>query len=219
MTTDRLASLYALAEPLAASLGLILWGIELTGSGRPVVRIFVDAQQDTPVEAKSVSPEQDDISIEFQADGVSVDQCARLSRLLGLSMDVEAPFASAWTLEISSPGLERVFFRPEQLSAYVGDELEVALYQAHPDWPTVEGLSGRKKFRGVLRQTEAEAFVLTIAEKLRTADEPETLRFEWDSVRRVQRVHTFPEPGLPKKQPKNTVKNKTTSQSANTNQP
>ena len=103
------AAIADLAAPLAASLGLELWGVELAFSGRGLVRVFVESE-----------------------DGVSVDQCAELSRLLGLSLDVEDLVPGAYVLEVSSPGLERTFFTEAQLARAVGQRVEITLHEPRP---------------------------------------------------------------------------------------
>ena len=121
--------------------------------------------------------------------GVTIDQCAELSRLAGLALDVEDPFATNWTLEISSPGLQRPFFKIDQLRNYVGRELEVVLAAPLDTWP------GRKKFSGVLAAVADEEFTLSLPDTSRKAEEPEEVTIAWPFVRKATLVHHFPEPG------------------------
>jgi len=112
MTQDNakvLARIQELAAPFVESLGLSLWGIEMTGgTGRPTLRIFIEGP-----------------------DGVDVEDCARVSRQLGAAMDVEELMHGAYNLEVSSPGLERRFFDLSQLAPYVGRELDVTTAEPH----------------------------------------------------------------------------------------
>lgn len=112
-----------------------------------------------------------------------------LSRLAGLALDVEDPFATNWTLEISSPGLQRPFFKIDQLRNYVGRELEVVLAAPLDTWP------GRKKFSGVLAAVADEEFTLSLPDTSRKAEEPEEVTIAWPFVRKATLVHHFPEPG------------------------
>ncbi len=191
---DRIALITQLAEPLAASLGLALWGVECVGAGRPVLRIFVERA--TRKESASADGSQEG---DARDAGVNIDDCAELSRLLGASLDVENPFSAAWTLEVSTPGLERTFFYLEQLEGYAGRELDVVLSEAHPTWPVAEGMPGRKKFRGHLEHVGNDGFTLAVPVEIRTPDAPERVEIAWKTVRRVRLVHDFPEPGLPGK--------------------
>jgi ribosome maturation factor RimP len=116
-TTKVLSRVTELAAPFVESLGLALWGIEIAGgAGRPVLRVFIDGP-----------------------DGVDVEQCARVSRQLDLALDMEDLVHGAYSLEVSSPGLDRRFFEFAQLVPYAGSELDVTL--------TVP-LGGRKRFKG-----------------------------------------------------------------------
>ena len=181
---DRIEFITELVTPLAASLGLAVWGVELGGAARPNARIYVDVlpgAQPAPSEKAS----DDDLLPQ----GVTIDQCAELSRLAGLALDVEDPFATNWTLEISSPGLQRPFFKIDQLRNYVGRELEVVLAAPLDTWP------GRKKFSGVLAAVADEEFTLSLPDTSRKAEEPEEVTIAWPFVRKATLVHHFPEPG------------------------
>ena len=136
---DRIEFITELVTPLAASLGLAVWGVELGGAARPIARIYVDV-----LPGAEPAPSEKASDDDLLPQGVTIDQCAELSRLAGLALDVEDPFATNWTLEISSPGLQRPFFKIDQLRNYVGRELEVVLAAPLDTWP------GRKKFSGVL---------------------------------------------------------------------
>ncbi len=190
---DRIESVARLSAPLAASLGLELWGVEILGASRPLVRVYVDAPNLPEQRDESAENGREDAGPETP--GVTIEQCAELSRLLGLSLDVEDMFASGWTLEVSSPGLERPFFRLEQLRAYLGREVEVVLSAPLAAWP------GRKKFHGVLSRTTDNAFTLDLPlapVARRAADEPASADIPWSAVRKAVLVHIFPEPGAKK---------------------
>ena len=175
------------AAPAAASFGLELWGIELIGSGRPVARVFVDA----PASAAALPAEENGDRL---PPGVTVDQCAEISRMVGLALDVEELFSDAWTLEVSTPGLERPFFRPEQLPPYMGREVDALLWDPHPDFP------GRRKFRGELTAVEDDAFTLRLSATDASAVAPGEAhaRIRWDDVRRARLVHIFPDTSKPR---------------------
>ena len=180
------AAVTALALPLVEAAGLELWGIELLGEGRPILRVYVEAA----------------------AGGVTIEQCAVLSRQLGLALDVEDVISSAYTLEVSSPGLSRPFFSPEQLVAHVGGMLDVTVHEPLPEFPR------RKKFYGRLEEVSGEVFALLPD----GAPDPDVsgpdvsgpgapgplaplVRINWDNVRKAHLVHIFPEKskGAPKK--------------------
>ncbi|MBD5640828.1 MAG: ribosome maturation factor RimP [Desulfovibrio sp.] len=108
MNDELRETILKLALPLIQAQGLELWGLEIIPGPTLRVVIFVD----TPLGCES---------------GPSIEQCEAISRQLSLAMDVEDCIDQAWTLEVSSPGLERKFFSFDQLAPYVGDILEVRL--------------------------------------------------------------------------------------------
>lgn len=172
----------ALVTPLAQSLHLVLWGLEIIGSAKPIVRIYVD----TLGGASSDS---------LDGTGVNIDQCAELSRLLGLSLDVEDLFPKGWVLEISSPGMERRFFHLKQMRAYLGREIEIRLAAPLPAW------SGRKNFCGQLAGVHDTSFTLDlplIPVPQRKADEPDSVEIPWNLVQKATLVPVFPKTGQKK---------------------
>lgn len=186
-----------LAAPVITSFGLNIWGIELVAGGRTVVRIYVDAPD---------SGEKDSGTGENGFfEGVSVDQCAEISRMLGLALEVDEVFADAWVLEISSPGMDRLFFEPAQLIPYKGQEIDVTLTDPHPDIP------GRRKFKGRLIDVSDNAFTMEVLLIPAAGEKPEpspvTLRWDW--VRKARLVPVFPDtskPGAGKKNKKESGK-------------
>ncbi len=187
---DILRAVREAAEPAAASFGLEVWGIELAGAGRPVVRIYVDA----PVSMRE--PDAPFLSAGDDAPGVQggagVEQCAEISRMVGLALDVEEIFPDAWTLEISSPGLDRPFFHPSQMLPYMGRELDVSLWEAHP------ACAPRRKFRGVLVRAGENGFTLHVDDMMPPEREAD-IDMPWDGVRRARLVPVFPDTGKPGK--------------------
>lgn len=201
-----LGLVHDIAAVAAKSFNLNIWGIELTGSGtRPVVRIFVDTPWEGKVipfvkpltreeksRQKSIHPmvkKQEETEENFselselsEESGVSVDDCAEISRLIGLSLEVEDIFADAWILEVSSPGLERTFYEIDQLRPYLGHPLEVTLEHSHPDF------ADRKKFHGTLKEVNAANFILILDNP-----EGEECAINWDTVKKAHLVHIFPE--------------------------
>ena len=140
-----------LVLPLCDAKGLSLWGIELLfggGSKYKVVRIYVDTDE-----------------------GVTINQCAEFSRELSLNMDVEDVIPGRYNLEVSSPGLERPFFSPEQLPPYVGEPVRLQLHVPR---------EGRKKFSGTLLSVQGRGFSL--------GTEAGEFEFQWDEVKKMHLV-------------------------------
>lgn len=181
-TTHHLVeSLTGLARPLAVSLGLALWGVEILPGGRSVARIFVESLE--------------------EGRGVDIDECAHLSRLLSLSLDVDGIMPGAYTLEVSSPGLERRFFTAAQLVAAVGQHVEVTLAAPVPAFPQ------RRKFQGLLRSASPEGrglFGLAVEDAAEggACDEPPVLEFSFEEAKKVKQLHIVAEKALPGKKKK-----------------
>ncbi|MAJ53850.1 MAG: ribosome maturation factor RimP [Cellvibrionales bacterium TMED79] len=111
------SQLLKLLEPTVDMLGYKLWGLELLSPNRrPTLRVYID-----------------------KALGVTVDDCASVSRHLAGVLDVEDPFVGEYTLEVSSPGIDRLLFKREQFMDYEAQPVEVKLR-----FP----FEGRRKFRG-----------------------------------------------------------------------
>lgn len=82
-----------------------------------------------------------------QASGMSVDDCARMSDVVGDLLDVSDVIPNPYHLEVSSPGLDRPLRRPEHFQAQVGKVIEAR---------TIDPIDGRRKFRGILREVSGE---------------------------------------------------------------
>lgn len=96
-----LDDLYEIVEPITADLGYILWGIEVVGSGKMTIRIFIDHEN-----------------------GVSVDDCQAVSREVSAIFDVEDPVSGKYVLEVSSPGMNRQIFNIVQAEALIGFDVK-----------------------------------------------------------------------------------------------
>lgn len=113
-----------LLSPVIASLGLECLGVEYSPySGASLLRIYIDAP-DRPVD---------------------IDDCERVSREVAALLDVEDPIKGRYTLEVSSPGLDRPLFTPEQFARFVGQSAKVSLNVP---------LDGRRRFQGPIKAVD-----------------------------------------------------------------
>jgi len=96
----------ALAEQLAASMGMEVVLVEIKGGGRSIVRVYLD-----------------------QATGVSVDDCERFSKRFSVLLDVEDCIPFSYVLEVSSPGLERPLVREADFQRFAGKQAKVRTSQ------------------------------------------------------------------------------------------
>ena len=74
--------------------------------------------------------------------GVTIEDCEQVSRQVSAILDVEDPIAGEYTLEVSSPGTDRLLFTVEQFQQYCGEEVDIRLRSP---------LDGRRKFKGILQ--------------------------------------------------------------------
>lgn len=100
--------------------------------------------------------------------GIEVDDCARISTAVSAVLDVEDPLEEAYTLEVSSPGIDRPLTRLKDFDDWSGYEARIE---------TVELIDGRRRFKGALAGTEGDEVLITIDE----AGEEITigLKFDW----------------------------------------
>ena len=189
-----------LAEPVVRSLGLVIWGVEVVQAGRMVVRLFVDVPPGAPESLQAADREENEASA--APSSASIDQCEEISRHLGLALEVEDAMPSAYVLEVSTPGLTRLFFSLDQMRPYLGDMVEARLHApVAPEAAAATDTVPRRLWRGRLAAVEADAFVLEPAAlSLEGEASPEDLppvRLPWTAVRRASRMYIFRQPVNP----------------------
>ncbi len=117
--------------PVVASLGCELWGLEYLTQGRfTTLRIFIDGPQ-----------------------GVSLDDCEKVSRQISSVLDVEDPIDGEYTLEVSSPGLDRPLYSQAQYTRYIGETVSLRMRVAQ---------GGRRRFKGVILKVENNTLTLKV---------------------------------------------------------
>lgn len=87
--------------------------------------------------------------------GIEVDDCAEISNAVSAVLDVEDPIADEYTLEVSSPGIDRPLTRLKDFDTFEGYEAKLE---------TAELIDGRKRFKGELAGTEGDEVLITIEE-------------------------------------------------------
>jgi len=83
--------------------------------------------------------------------GMTVDDCADISRAVSALLDVEDPIAGSYVLEVSSPGIDRPLTRPQDFARFAGHEAKVEMRRV---------IEGRRRFRGLLKGVEDGCAVL-----------------------------------------------------------
>ncbi len=207
---DIFEVLHDITQPVVQSFNLELWGIDVVQAGKPMVRIYVDVPATLPANLLDANDHADDKALDehkseddanMAAHSATVEQCARISRLVGLALEVEDIFSSAYVLEVSSPGLSRPFFKPSQMTAYVGDMVEIVLADFLAETEQLPTFAiKRKKFCGELLGVKDN----NISLKIEHGGEFYPMDFMWDNIRKATRVHIFITPEKPGKKRKNT---------------
>lgn len=128
---DIAQGLWETIEPFLAAEGVELDDLVVRGrEGGRIVRVLVD------------SP-----------DGIGLDRIAHITRALSRLFDESDPFAGAYTLEVSSPGLERKLTRPRHFEKAIGREIDVK---------TTDPIDGAQRHRGVLERADEGTIHLAI---------------------------------------------------------
>ena len=119
--TDAVEQVRQLLDPILESMGLSLWDLEFHKQGPQwLLRIFIDRE----------------------SGGVTLGDCETVSRDLSATLDVEDIIVHAYTLEVSSPGLDRTLSKPEHFVRFTGSMVRIKTYQP---------INEQKVFRGKLR--------------------------------------------------------------------
>ncbi|WP_372987499.1 ribosome maturation factor RimP [Marinobacter sp.] len=149
----KIKQLEDLLRPIVEGLGYEFWGIEFRSRGhQSLLRVFIDDAEN----------------------GIAIDDCEKVSRQISGVMDVEDPIQTEYTLEVSSPGMDRPLFRLEQYEAFVGHQVQIRLRMA---------FEGRRKFQGLIKGVEGDDVVVVV-------DDHEYL-LPFDSIEKAHIVPVF----------------------------
>ncbi len=103
--------------------------------------------------------------------GITVEDCATVSRQVSSILDVEDPVRSPYQLEVSSPGLERPLFTPDHYQRFLGSPVALVLHSA---------LHERRKWSGVLQAVEGTSVLINVGES--------TQAFELSNIREAHLI-------------------------------
>ncbi len=139
-TDDTTSKLLEICSPVCEGGGYEL--VDLRFKREPggwVLRVFVDLLPGAP-------PER----------GITHEDCERVSRELSAVLDVADPISQAYSLEVSSPGIDRPLRTEEHFRQYCGKEARVSLH---------EGVDGRRNFRGRLEEIDQGVLTMVVDDK------------------------------------------------------
>ncbi|MBX3306731.1 MAG: ribosome maturation factor RimP [Nitrospira sp.] len=145
--------LHEVISPILWTLGLELIDVVCVGRGpRSVVRVLVD-----------------------KPGGVTITDCEQAHKALGPALDVADPFPHAYTLEVSSPGLDRPFQRTQDYQRAIGKQVNLKLRQP---------LEGQWRITGELKQVDEALVVLEIG----THRAPQAIQLSRESIAEAKLV-------------------------------
>lgn len=130
---EQRSSLEDLVEPTLDGLGYRLVRVIVSGRHQPTLQVMAERKDDQPM---------------------ALEDCEAISRALSAKLDVEDPIASAYTLEVSSPGIDRPLLRPEDYRRFVGQMARV-----ETKVPTADG---RRRFAGQIETADETGIRMAI---------------------------------------------------------
>jgi ribosome maturation factor RimP len=141
-------ALMRLLEPLVEALGFELLDVEYAQSGRSgVLRIFIDRPDGGAGGSESGADAKE------QDSGVTVDDCAAVSHAVSEVLEAEDPIKGRYTLEVSSPGFDRVLRKRAHFERFMGERVFVELKLP---------IEGRRRFVGTLRSIDESSIVVEV---------------------------------------------------------
>ncbi len=125
-------------EPLLGQLGYELVDIDYApGRSQALLRVYIDKPGAVDAGGETWPTETP------RESGIGVEDCERVSRELSALLDVEDPIATAYTLEVSSPGADRILRTPPHFVRFAGERVHVELTEAR---------AGRRRYTGLLQK-------------------------------------------------------------------
>lgn len=162
--STKVAELTQIIEPAVIACDVSLWGIEFVPQGRKsLLRVYIETLPEDREQGRQVT----------------IEDCTAVTHQVSGVLDVHDPIAGEYMLEVSSPGLDRSLFSPEQLAMYVGEVVNLRLIQ-----PIGEASNKRRKVEGELHE------LIDNGIRVRTKD---NLEFDilFDNIDKANLVYQF----------------------------
>jgi ribosome maturation factor RimP len=148
MAEDLKSQVSTLVAPVLEAEGLELFDVEIAGAAHaPIVRVYVDKQG-----------------------GIVLDEIAEATKCVSAALDEGDVPSGRYTLEVSSPGIDRPLRDLDDVDAHVGENAQFTL---------VEAVAGRKKFTGIITGVAADAAVVDV-------EETGLVELPWSSVAKAR---------------------------------
>ena len=135
--SDKARQITTLLSPTVHALGLELLGVEyLPAPGSATLRLYIDVLQ-----------------AELATRMVNIEDCEAVSREVSAQLDVEDPITGNYTLEVSSPGVDRPLFSLPQFERHLGESAKVVLRLPQ---------DGRRRLQGLIARIEGSSIVFVV---------------------------------------------------------
>jgi ribosome maturation factor RimP len=142
---DKATDIANLLTPTVESLGLELLGVEyLPAPGGATLRLYIDIPMDGAADNAAASATG---VVAEPPRMVGIEDCEAVSREVSALLDVEDPISGHYTLEVSSPGVDRPLFAPAQFARFAGEQVKVTLKLPQ---------EGRRKLQGKIAAIDGE---------------------------------------------------------------
>lgn len=146
---QMLQNVQGMIEPVIVSMGYELLGLHyIPGKQSATLRLYIDS--DT---------------------GITLDDCSVVSHQVSGLLDVEGPLVGKYTLEVSSPGLDRPLFKLAHYEAFLGHSVKLRLRVP---------LNNRRKFSGVIKAVEGNDIIVVT--------ESEEFHLNFDSIEKANLI-------------------------------
>lgn len=159
MVMEQTAEVERIIAPSLAAMGYEVVRVQLTGGMRPTLQVMAERAD---------------------GGGMTVDDCAEISRAVSALLDVADPIPGAYTLEVSSPGIDRPLTRLAHFDRFAGFEARVE---------TRVPVEGRKRFRGRLLGVEDRQVKLALTADEKSAEDS-TVLLPFDAIARAKLILT-----------------------------
>lgn len=130
MMSQPPAQLQSMIAPAVEALGYELVGVEYRSGDNGLLRVYIDHE-----------------------DGIGVDDCQAVSHQVSGVLEVEDPIRGHYSLEVSSPGLDRPLFKAQDFARFAGHEVKVKM---------VTMIDGRRNFTGLLKGLDGETVIVEV---------------------------------------------------------
>lgn len=154
---DFVSNIERLIKDSLESMGYDIVRIQLQGGKRKTLQIMIDR---------------------LDAEEINLDDCSTVSRTISALLDVEDPLEEAYSLEVSSPGIDRPLTRMKDFERFKGHLAKVELKLPQDD--------GRKRFEGVLMAPEGDLIRIELKEPVGAVRE-----FAFEDIQRAKLVPVF----------------------------